>query len=173
MFKVSNKGTRSTPPDSLFWLSCRPWVIVLKFRYIVWSNMDYHIIGFFIFWHWYFVLVKLISVFTTKRFNINASIWQTLFKFILKYFVQMAVTHNRRFFLFFGSNSCNVVFHSSWKFWGVEYILIFWIFIGNYKRTFRIFLQILRISSRRSCIFITTILFSNVIPFNLGISFCT
>ena len=115
-------------------------------------------------------MAKLISVCTTERFHINSSFWCTPFKFVLAYSVQMAVICNIRF-LFFGSNGSSLGFYASWKFWEAEYILIFRVFVGNYKGTFRSFLQIfLFLVEVASSI---TILFSNVIPFNLRISFCT
>ena len=136
--------------------------------------MDYHIIGFFIYQQWNYVIVKLISVCTTEIFHINSSFWCTLFKFILAYSAQMAATYNIRFLLFFRSNSSNVGFHSSWKFWGAEYILIFWVFVGNYKGTFRSFLQMfVSLFLVEVVSSITIILFSNFILFNLRIYFCT
>ena len=117
--------------------------------------MDYQIIGFFIYQHWNYVIVQLMKGYTTKTFNMNTSVWYTLLKFTFAYSVQIAVTYNIRLFLFIGSNNSNLGFHSSWKFWWIEYILIFWVFIGNVEKgTLRMFLQILWISfSRRSHIF--------------------
>ena len=147
---------------------------VIKFRYIVWSSMDYRIIGFFIYQHWKYVIIKLISVYTTERFHINSSIWWTHFKFILTYSFQITVTYNIRVLLFFGSDDSNVGFNSSWKFWGVAHILIFWVFFGNCNGTLEVFCKffvshfLVEVASS-----ITIILFSNVTPFNLRISFCT
>ena len=138
--------------------------------------MDYPIITFFMKQQWNYVIVKLISVCTTERFDINPSFWCALFKFILACSVQMAVPYNVRLLLFFGSKGSKEGFHSSWKFWGAKYTLIFCVFVDNYKGTFRSFLQIFCISFPcRSRIFYnnSSALLSNVIPFSLRISFCT
>ena len=88
----------------------------------------------------------------------------------------MNVTYNIRFFFSLERlvrKSFNVGFNSSWRFCGVECIVIFWVCIGYHKGTFGFFWIFCVSFPRIGRIFNNDSLFSNVIPFNLRIYFCT
>ena len=111
----------------------------------------------------------MISVCTTETFHINSSFWCAPFKFVLACSVQMAFTYNIRFLLFFGFNGSNLGFHSTWKvYWFSGRLLV--ITRGRLEVFRKYFVSLFLVEVTPS---ITIILFSNVIPFNLRISFCT
>ena len=129
--------------------------------------MNYHIIGFFIYQHSKYVIVKLICVCTTKRFNRNTCFWQALFTFILVYSLPMAVSHNIRFY--FGRIVPKQVFIRADYFEELNIsrypgclLVTTWGRLDFFCR-FCVSLFLNKVATS-----ITIILFSNVIPFNFS-----